>query len=32
LKRKVINEKYQNLIDEMYEKEAVDELYGKKAV
>lgn len=30
LKRKVINEKYQNLIDEMYGKEAVDELYGKK--
>lgn len=30
LKRKVINEKYQYLIDEMYEKEAVDELYGKK--
>jgi long-chain acyl-CoA synthetase len=32
LKRKVIYEKHQNLIDEMYEKEAVDELYGKKAV
>ena len=30
LKRKVINEKYQDLIDEMYGKEAVDELYGQK--
>ena len=30
LKRKVVYEKYQDLIDEMYEKEAVDELYGKK--
>jgi len=30
LKRKVVYQKYQDLIDEMYEKEAVDELYGKK--
>jgi len=30
LKRKVIYEKYQDLIGDMYGKEAVDELYGKK--
>jgi len=30
LKRKVIYEKYRDLIGEMYEKEAVDELYGQK--
>jgi long-chain acyl-CoA synthetase len=30
LKRKVVYEKYQDLIDDMYGKEAVDELYGKK--
>ena len=30
LKRKVVLQKYSNLIDDMYEKEAVDELYGKK--
>jgi long-chain acyl-CoA synthetase len=30
LKRKVVLEKYKHLIDEMYEKEVVDELYGKK--
>jgi len=26
----VVYEKYQDLIDDMYGKEAVDELYGKK--
>jgi long-chain acyl-CoA synthetase len=30
VKRKVVHQKYKNLIDQMYEKEAVDELYGKK--
>ena len=30
LKRKVVLQKYNNLIDDMYGKEAVDELYGKK--
>jgi long-chain acyl-CoA synthetase len=30
LKLKVVYEKYQELIDDMYGKEAVDELYGKK--
>ncbi|HBJ76233.1 MAG TPA: long-chain fatty acid--CoA ligase [Syntrophaceae bacterium] len=30
LKRQVVYEKYQDLIDDMYGKEAVDELYGKK--
>ena len=30
LKRKVVLQKYNHLIDEMYEKEAVDELYKKK--
>ena len=30
LKRKVVLQKYNNLIDEMYGKEAVDELYAKK--
>ena len=30
LKRSVVYEKYQDLIDQMYEKEAVDELYEKK--
>ena len=30
LKRKVIYEKYQDLIGDMYGKEAVDELYGQK--
>ncbi len=29
VKRKVILQKYKALIDEMYEKEAVDELYAK---
>jgi len=31
LKRKVVYEKYQDLIDDMYGKEAVDELYGKSS-
>jgi long-chain acyl-CoA synthetase len=30
LKRKVVNQKYQDFIAQMYEKEAVDELYGNK--
>lgn len=30
LKRKVVLQKYNSLIDDMYGKEAVDELYGKK--
>ena len=30
LKRKVVLQKYKDLIDEMYQKEAVDDLYGKK--
>ncbi len=30
VKRKVVQQKYQDLIDQMYEKEAVDELYAKK--
>jgi long-chain acyl-CoA synthetase len=30
LKRKVVLQKYNDLIDDMYGKEAVDELYAKK--
>lgn len=30
LKRKVVFEKYKDIIDEMYKKEALEELYGKK--
>ena len=30
VKRKVVQQKYKDLIEQMYEKEAVDELYAKK--